>query len=239
MKALLLAAGFGSRLGQLTKTSPKPLINVGDTPILDFCLGQLANAGVTDVVINTHYLSDQIETYLETYTAPLKISLSFEEHLLGTAGTLKKHFDKLATDDFIVMHADNYFSQPLTMFEAEHKKREVGIFGTLGTFETQTPETCGVLVLNPDKTIREFHEKVANPPSNLANAAIYFFTPEIEKSLFELNEQENDISKYLIPKIMNGLFTHNFDGLFVDIGTPEGLKKARDYDDELRRSKTI
>lgn len=239
MKALLLAAGFGSRLGDLTKATPKPLIKVGNTPVLEFCLKEMVDSGVTEVLINTHYLADQIEKYLEGYTTPLKISLSYEETLLGTAGTLKKHFDKLATDDFMVMHVDNYFSQPLTRFEAAHKNREVGIFGTLGTFKTQSPENCGVLVLNPDKTIREFHEKVANPPSNLANAAIYFFTPEIEKSLFELNEQENDISKYLIPKIMNGLFTHNFDGLFVDIGTPEGLKKAKDYEGESRRSKTI
>lgn len=239
MKALLLAAGFGSRLGDLTKATPKPLIKVGDAPILDFCLSQLVDSGVTEVVINTHYLAEQIEYFLERYTTPLKISLSYEERLLGTAGTLQKHFDKLASDDFIVMHADNYFSHPMTRLVAAHKKREIGNFGTLGTFETQSPENCGVLILNPDKTIREFHEKVANPPSNLANAAIYFFTPEIERSLFELNEEENDISKYLIPKIMQGLSTHNFDGLFVDIGTPEGLKLANDYEAESSRSKTI
>ena len=239
MKALLLAAGFGSRLGDLTKATPKPLIKVGNTPILDFCLKQIVDSGVKEVLINTHYLADQIEKYLESYTTPLKISLSCEETLLGTAGTLKKHFNKLATDDFIVMHADNYFAHPMTEFVASHIKREVGNFGTLGTFETQSPENCGVLILNPDKTIREFHEKVTNPPSSLANAAIYLFTPEIEKSLFELKEEEIDISKYLIPKIMHGLSTHNFDGLFVDIGTPEGLKLATDYEAESSRSTTI
>lgn len=239
MKALLLAAGFGSRLGDLTRTTPKPLIKVGGTPILDFCLEQLVDAGVTEVVINTHYLAEQIESYLESYAKSLKISLSYEEILLGTAGTIKKHFDKLASDDFIVMHADNYFAHPMKNFIAAHKTRKVGKFGTLGTFESQSPENCGVLILNSDKTIREFHEKVANPPSNLANAAIYLFTPEIKQALFELNEEENDISKYLIPKIMHGLSTHNFDGLFVDIGTPEGLRLANDYVMESKRSTTI
>lgn len=239
MKALLLAAGFGSRLGDLTKDIPKPLIKVGAAPILDFCLQQLADSGVTEVIINTHYLFKEIEKYLESYSTPIKINVSYEETLLGTAGTLKKHFGKLATDDFIVMHADNFFVHSMTNFVASHKKREVGIFGTLGTFETQSPENCGVLILNSDCTIREIHEKVNNPPSKLANAAIYSFTPEIEQFLFGLKENESDISKYLLPKIIHGLFTHNFDGLFVDIGTIEGLKLANDYVAESSRSAII
>lgn len=239
MKALLLAAGFGSRLGQLTKNTPKPLIKVGGAPILDFCLNQLVESGVTEVIINTHYLADQVESFLENYITPLKITLSYEETLLGTAGTLRKHFHNLSSGDFLVMHADNYFSDSISRFAAAHKRRLTGKFGTLGTFETKSPENCGVLILNSDKTIREFHEKVSNPPSNLANAAIYFFTPEIEKVLLELSEDNNDLSKHLIPKIMNGLFTHNFDGLFVDIGTPNGLKLANDYEAEFRRSTTI
>jgi mannose-1-phosphate guanylyltransferase len=239
MKALLLAAGFGSRLGDLTKNTPKALIMAGEKPILAFCLEQLAHAGVSDVLINTHYLADQIQVFVNKNDYPMNIGISYEVDLLGTAGTLKKHFDFLANDDFIVMHADNYFAAPMAKFVTEHKKRKVGKFGTLGTFETQSPENCGVVILNQDKTIKEFHEKVTAPPSNIANAAIYFFTPDIRRPLFELSQEENDISKHLIPKIMNGLFTHNFDGLFVDIGTPEGLKLANDHAAELRRSRTI
>ena len=236
MKALLLAAGFGSRLGDLTKQTPKPLIRVGENSILVFCLEQLARSGVTEVIINTHYLADRIEVFLEKYDTPLDIITSYEEVPLGTAGTLKKHIDKLSDDDFIVMHADNYFTDSLSNFVSAHNSREVGNFGTLGTFDTQNPERCGVLLLNPDKTIREFHEKVINPPSKIANAAIYLLTPEVREPLLKLSQNENDISKHLIPKIMSGLFTFSFEGLFVDIGTPEGLKLANAYQVESRRS---
>jgi mannose-1-phosphate guanylyltransferase len=238
MKALLLAAGFGNRLGNLTKETPKPLIKVGEEPILAFCLNQLASAGVTEVVINSHYLASQIRNFLEEFDTNLKINLEFEETLLGTAGTLSKHFDKLSEEDFIVMHADNYFSDSLEKFVRAHKSRAVGKFGSLGTFETQNPKECGVLVINTDKTIREFHEKVDNPPTNVANAAIYFFTPEIRESLEMLSVGENDISRHLIPRIMTGLYTHNFEGLFVDIGTPDGLRLANNYQGELKRSNT-
>lgn len=238
MKALLLAAGFGSRLGEITQKTPKPLVKVGNAPIIAYCLDELARSGVTEVVINTHYLADQIESFIDNYKTPLAINLSYENNLLGTAGTLKKHFENLATDDFIVMHADNYFIDPIINLVASHKSRVVGKYGTLGTFITNSPENCGVLILNPDKTIKEFHEKVSNPPSNIANAAIYCFTPDISKQLFDLSSEENDISKHLIPKIMNGLYTHSFEGLFVDIGTLEGLRLANLYEVELSRSTT-
>ena len=238
MKALLLAAGFGSRLDGLTKQTPKPLIKVGENSILAFCLEQLSRSGVTEVIINTHYLAGQVEAFLEKYDSPFAITLSYEKNLLGTAGTLKKHIDKFSDDDFIVMHADNYFADSLSNFVFAHNSREVGNFGSMGTFDTQNPESCGVLLLNPDKTIREFHEKVVNPPSTIGNAAIYVFTHGVREPLLKLSQNENDISKHLIPKIMGGLFTYNFEGLFVDIGTPEGLKLANAYEAESKRSKT-
>ena len=238
MRALLLAAGFGSRLGELTKETPKPLIRVGDEPLLAFCLDQLWNAGVTEVIVNTHYLANKVTTFIDSYDTKLEILVSHEEQLLGTAGTLRKHIDYLSEKDFVVMHADNYFADSLSSFITEHKSRKVGNFGSLATFETLHPQSCGVLVLNPDRTVLEFHEKVTNPPPNIANAAIYVFTPEVRELILKLTQNENDISRNLIPKIMGGLYAHHFEGLFVDIGTPEGLALANNYKEELRRSAT-
>jgi len=237
MKALVLAAGFGKRLGKITTEIPKPLIKVGDKPVLGFCLAELWNAGVTEVVINTHHLASQIDEFIESYETELIINLSYEEKLLGTAGTLKRHIEFLSDEDFLVMHADNYFIDSIAALVADHKSRQVGRYGTLGTFVTKDPKNCGVLVLNSDKTIREFHEKVMHPPTNVANSAIYVFTPETREQLLNLTEDENDVSKHLIPKIMSGLYTHSFNGLFVDIGTPEGLKVANDYEREFTRSR--
>lgn len=239
MKALLLAAGFGNRLGKLTENRPKPLIEVGGQPILKFCLNQLKEAGVTEVIINTHYLSDQIVEFLTAFQSQMQITISFEEELLGTAGTLKKHLSKLADGDFLVMHADNYFQSSLKEFVISHNGRKVGKYGTLGTFTTDNPSSCGILVLNEDKTIAEFHEKVSNPPGNLANAAVYIFSPIVEPIVNSLKNSENDISKHLIPLLSTGLATHHFEGVFVDIGTPEGLKKANETYEELKRSTTV
>jgi mannose-1-phosphate guanylyltransferase len=238
MKALLLAAGFGSRLGKVTALTPKPLVKVRNKPIISFCLDQLAAAGVNEVVVNTHYLASQLEEFLRSYEGPLKVTISFEENLLGTAGTTKKHFEYLATGDFLVMHADNFFVSPLRDFVKAHKVRKVGKYGTLGTFQTKDPKNCGVLLLNADRTISEFHEKIDNPPSSLANAAIYAFTPDIRDALFSLDARTPDLSKHLLPEIKHDLYTSHFGGLFVDIGTPEGLEVANNYKEESIRSKT-
>lgn len=238
MKALLLAAGFGKRLGELTKNKPKPLIEVGGKPIIEFCLEQLAYSGVTEVIVNTHYLSQQINDFLLNYKTSIKITISFESSLLGTAGTLKKHIDYLAMDDFFVMHSDNYFQSSLKEFAHFHNQRLVGKYGSLATFTTSDPNNCGIVKLNQDKTIAEYYEKDLHAVGNTANAAIYIFTPKIKGVVESLSEQENDISKHLIPLIFPELVTYHFEGLFVDIGTTAGLKSAHDHYCEVKRSIT-
>jgi len=226
MKALILAAGFGTRLGEITQNLPKALVQVGNKPMIDFCIERLEEIGVSEILINVHYKANLMHDYFLMNKHSSKIELSDEPNLLGTAGTIKKHIKNLATEDFIVMHADNYFSGTLKPLLDGHLSRESGEFGTMGTFTTNDPSSCGILELNPDGTIKAFFEKVQNPPGNLANAAIYLFTPQIVGPLNELTGEVLDIGKDLIPKISSKLSTAYLGENFVDIGTPEGLTRA-------------
>ena len=89
--ALLLAAGFGTRLGELTKKTPKPLVAVGSHKLIDFSLWQIQKAGFSEVVINLHHLSDQIVDYLGSGDRfGIKIKYSKEESILDTGGAIKK-----------------------------------------------------------------------------------------------------------------------------------------------------
>lgn len=226
MKALLLAAGLGTRLGDVTKSKPKALVQVGNLPMIDFCIGRLEEIGATEILINIHYKANLMRDYFHKKKFFSKIELSEEKTLLGTAGTLKKHFKTLATNDFIVMHADNYFTASLHSLLRDHQSRSNGDCGTLATFTTNNPRSCGIVELNEDKTIKAYFEKVQNPPGNLANAAIYFFTPQIGEPLNELSGTVLDIGKDLIPRISSRMSTSYLGEEFVDIGTPEGLSKA-------------
>src|SRR6185369_5050861 len=96
MKALILAAGLGTRLRPLTNTIPKCLVPIGGKPLLEYHLDSLSKHGIKDVLINTHYLPEQVEEYIAAYRknhSHISITTCFEKELLGSAGTLKANED--------------------------------------------------------------------------------------------------------------------------------------------------
>jgi N-acetyl-alpha-D-muramate 1-phosphate uridylyltransferase len=107
--AMLLAAGLGTRMRPLTAHTPKPLIPVAGRPMIDYLLGALDAAGVRDIVVNVHYLADQIEAHLKRWPS-LTIQFSDErERLLDSGGGVKKALPLLGADPFLVLNADSFW----------------------------------------------------------------------------------------------------------------------------------
>ena len=109
MKSMILAAGYGKRLGNLTKDTPKPLIEVKGKALIDFHIEKLIAIGCKKIVINVHYLAEKIINHVSAkYIDAIDIVFSHEENILGTGGGIKnavKHFDQ---DDFLVINSDIY-----------------------------------------------------------------------------------------------------------------------------------
>ena len=109
MKAMILAAGFGKRLGHLTQSTPKPLIKVKGQPLIKYHLSKLLAADYSQIVINTHYLSDEIINYVENeFNNDPRIIFSIEKEILGTGGGIKKALHHFGSDDFLVLNSDIY-----------------------------------------------------------------------------------------------------------------------------------
>ena len=109
MKALLLAAGLGTRLRPLTSSIPKCLVSIGQKPLLQHWMESLAYSGQFDtVIVNTHYLAEKVEQFCSSYQSPISIELSYESELLGPGGTLLRHREVLSRGDCLVAHADNF-----------------------------------------------------------------------------------------------------------------------------------
>lgn len=107
--AFIMAAGLGKRMRPLTAITPKPLIEVNGKPMLDYNLDHLANSGVQNVVVNAHYLADQIEAHCKAYTN-LNISISDErDALLETGGGLKKALPLLGDSPFYTLNGDSFW----------------------------------------------------------------------------------------------------------------------------------
>jgi mannose-1-phosphate guanylyltransferase len=97
----------------------------------------------------------------------------------------------------------------------------------MGTFRVDDPKDFGTLNLNGDSIMTEYFEKNPKSVFRTANSAIYIMKPSIKKLLQDMSVEENDISRDLIPKLVNRILTVPLDGFFVDIGTPENYNIAR------------
>jgi NDP-sugar pyrophosphorylase family protein len=122
MKALVLCAGFGTRLGSRTRTTPKPLLPIAGVPLLSYTLGHLAACGYVDVVVNVHYLGEQIRGHVGTGEQfGVRVSYSDEERLLGSAGSTRRVAAFFAGEpDFLVVHGDVLTDQDLLAMRRAH-----------------------------------------------------------------------------------------------------------------------
>ena len=226
MKALILAAGFGTRLGKLTEDKPKALVEVGGRAILDHNIRKLLNGGISEILINTHYLSDQVEDFLKSQPYRELATTVFEPSLLGTAGSVKAYWDFFNDGDFLVMHGDNYFEAELKPLLVAHENRTPGTRMTMATFNTTSPELCGTVLTDEAGVVVDFFEKTIQTPSLRANAAIYVISPNAKEYFLGTSPIENDISLNVIPKLLGKIQEHFLPGDFIDIGSPIGLAEA-------------
>ncbi len=227
MKALLLAAGFGTRLRPLTNTIPKCLVPIKGKPLLQIWLERLSNAGIGPFLINTHYLAEQVNAFVETSDYRPQISLVHEKDLLGTAGTLIANLEFFQGEDGLLIHADNYCMADMAAFVNAHNNRPDGCIMTMMTFRTDTPSTCGIVELDNRGVVIGFHEKVANPPGNLANGAVYILSGELFKLLSNELHNASDFSTEVLHRFLGRIYTYETKETFMDIGTLTAYEKAQ------------
>ena len=229
MRAILLAAGFGTRLRPITNTVPKCLLLIKGRPLLGVLLKQLKECQVGPFLVNTHYLSKQIEKFIKNSNFNTEVELVYEPKLLGTAGTLMENLDFFKDDDGMIMHADNYCLADFKAFVEAHNHRPLGCLMTMMTFTTSEPHSCGIVELDDQGVVTGFYEKVKNPPGNIANGAIYILSRELITILKTDFKDCKDFSKQILPKMLGKIFTYETKDFFIDIGTETNYKKANEH----------
>lgn len=224
MKAFLLAAGIGSRLHPITDTVPKCMVTIDDRPLLDIWLEAFSRAGVDEVLINLHHLSDVVREYLAGRAQALAVRTVFEPELLGSAGTLAANRDWVAGEEFfLACNADNLTDFDLRELIDAH--RGGGSAATITAFHSPTPSAGGVMELDDTGRVTGFTEKPGNPVSDLVNAGMYAFCPAV---LDEIRRAPPvDIGHHLLPRLVGRARAVLVEGYFRDIGTPEAYRLAR------------
>ena len=223
MRAILLAAGLGTRLRPLTDTIPKCLVPINGKPLLDIWCESLLSAGVTRLLINLHYKSELVQQHVSNSKFAKSVETVFEPQLRGTAGTLnanKKFFENL---DGILLHADNYCEADINQLISAHMNRPSKCDLTMLAFRTPTPQTCGILEVDDNKILNRMYEKSQDDHGNLANAAFYI----LSKRLIAELRDETDFSNEVIPKYFGKALVVETRETFIDIGTPETYELAQ------------
>ncbi len=227
MKALLLAAGLGTRLRPLTNTIPKCLVPINKKPLLEIWLETLIEAGIREFLINTHYLYEQVNDFISKSQYKNKITTTYEKVLLNTGGTLVKNKSFFTKDKaFMVIHADNLSICNYKNFILAHKQRDKKTLMTMMLFTPDNLIDCGTVLLDKKGIVNDFKEKSLTPLSNLANAAVYIFEYNIFSILESLKKEDLDLSIDLIPKLLKKINTFENTCIHIDIGTLERYKLA-------------
>ena len=203
MKALIMAAGYGTRLEPLTLAVPKPMVPIVNLPTMLHNIELLKRYGFRDIVANIHYHPEQIENFFgDGSDFGVNLSYSFEEKLLGTAGGVRRMAVDVAEIDetFLVLSSDALTDINLKRIVRFHKKKKALM--TIALAKVVDVSQFGVVIQDEEGKITGFQEKpkVEDAKSNLVNAGIYVIEPEVLKMM---PEGFYDFGKELFPKLVS------------------------------------
>jgi NDP-sugar pyrophosphorylase family protein len=236
MKAMVLAAGQGTRLHPLTERTPKALVPVAGRPMIDYCLLLLKRYGIRDIIINLHHLGDQIESYLGDGTQlGLQITYSKEPELLDTGGGLLKAKPFLQDGTFIVINTDVLIDLSVGELMAYHEEKRA--VATLVLRFDPLADQYGSMDIDGDGRIHRFLQtRIDTVFSGPVTKLMFTGVQVLEPRVFDYLETDRILRKFsttkdTYPRMLlqqERLFGFRFDGFWQDVGTASRIKEAEE-----------
>jgi len=228
---MVLCAGFGTRLRPLTDRVPKPLVPLCGVPLLRYNLALLKNAGVTEVVINTHHLGAEMEKGAQKIAAELSLGLAVsreEKHILGTGGGVKRAQAMLGTGTFFLLNGDMIFDVDLGAALEAH--RAAGAVATMVLAPYPPGASYGAVEVDANMNVRRIAGRGAPADSSLTRThftGVHVLEPEMLARLPA--EGESDINRIAYVRVIHdGGKVLGFlqSGYWGDLGAPRSLLRA-------------
>lgn len=232
MKAVILAGGRGTRLRPFTTVLPKPLMPLGDVPVIELIIRQLAHCGYRDIILSVGYLAELLRAYCgDGRRWDVTITYSHEEQPLSTIAPLTLLRDEL-TETFLVMNGDVLSDLDFRAFEAFHKQH--GGLATVAAARREVTIDFGVIHTDPDGRIVNFLEKPRY--DYVVSMGVNLFEPEILQYLPNSGKPFGfDNLMYTLTRNHARVYTYPHEGFWLDIGRLEDYEKAvNEYDSRWR-----
>jgi NDP-sugar pyrophosphorylase family protein len=219
--AMILAAGFGKRMGDLTQNTPKPLLKIGESTLLDLLLMKLTNAGIRRVVINLHYQSEQIIAHFQENPYPeLEIIFSQEPEILGTGGGIAKARQFFADETVLICNSDVLSDMPLTEFYEYHS--ESGAIAAISVKPSMDYKNYSLVKYSDDRKLIGFLSR-NKAPDTISRTGIFM-------GFYLLSPESREYLQADFSSVINTLFrkaiqddkpvaVYQYTGQWIDIGT--------------------
>ena len=230
MKVVIMAGGRGTRITSVASDIPKPMIKIGDKPVLEHELECLRSQGFTDIIITVSHLGHIIMDYFGdgSKVSPVTgkpfgvhIEYYFEKEPLGNAGALFKIKEKL-TEDFLLLNADALFDVDFNRFVDYH--RQHGALVTLFAHANDHPYDSGLLVVDKDNYVQQWLTKEDARPQyyrNIVNGGLHVISPKVLD--VEINTPKVDLDRQILKPLAGTgkMLCYNSPEYAKDMGTPE------------------
>jgi D,D-heptose 1,7-bisphosphate phosphatase len=236
-QCVILVGGLGTRLGERTRTTPKPLLDVGGAPFLETLFGEARRRGFDEFLLLAGHHSEAIVAFLadrdiQTRFA-CRVELSIELTPLGTGGALVHGLPRLH-DDFLLLNGDTWFD--FNWLDLMAKARRDGAGAALALRDIAEPDRYETVELE-GSLVRAIRSRGQTRASALINGGVYYFTREAVEESAAPSSLESDILPRLVSR--GALRGYRHDGFFIDIGVPESLAAAGELVPKQRRRPAV
>lgn len=228
MEAIILVGGLGTRLGELTKSTPKPMLPIRGVPFLERLLIFLKENEVSRVILAVGYKKEIVESYFSSRekTVP-NIVYSSENSPLGTGGAIAAALRYTVTDDIFVLNGDSFLDVDFKEMEKFHKLNRADI--TIASHFLSKADRYGVLDVNANKEVVSFEEK-GKLNEGLINGGVYLLNTTFLRNIFStISEKKFSFEETILMNKDLNLNKYHFQtyGYFLDIGIPSDYQKAQ------------
>ncbi len=225
--AILLVGGFGTRLMPLTRNTPKPMLTVAGVPVTEHQLRMAKDAGITEIVLATSYLSEVFIPYFGDGSRwGMKIKYAVEKEPLGTGGAIRNAAQLLESNEsVVVLNGDVLSSHNLAEQIRQHEEHSADV--TLHLTQVEDARAFGCVPTDEAGRVTAFLEKMENPITNQINAGCYVFNPRVISTI-PLNTVVS-VERETFPQLVaQGASVYGYveNAYWLDIGTPKALLKA-------------
>lgn len=232
MRAMILAAGEGTRLRPITESTPKAMVEVGGRPLIDYALDTVGRAGLTEVVINLHHLGDMIREHVgDGSDRGMRVLYSEEDPLLGSGGGIVHARALLGDSTFVTLNADTIVDADLRAIAEFHRQR--GAVATMVLRKDPNMAKFGLIRTDENRRIRRFldHAGPGAPPPASLDAFMYTGVQVLEPSVFRYMPPDGafSITAVTYPDMLAAgepLYGYPFEDRWITVGTPAELDAA-------------